>query len=210
MCGPLAIAVPVVGEGRRARLVSRLLYNAGRVATYVLLGFAAGAVGRSFIWAGLQRWVSVLSGVAIIMGLLVSLRWNADGIIAAGVARLKGRFASALRRRGHGATLTLGLLNGLLPCGLVYVAMTAAVGTGHATTGAIYLLVFGLGTLPMMLGLGLYFTGLNLRNRWRHLVPFSVAAVGVLLILRGSGLGIPLISPSLPETGRHCALCPDP
>ena len=207
MCGPLAIAVPVIGEGRRARVVSRLLYNSGRVITYVLLGLVAGALGRSFVLAGFQRWVSVVAGVAIIAGLLVSLKWSADGLIGVGVVRLKRWFGRALQRRTHGANFTLGLLNGLLPCGLVYVAATAAIGTGHVANGALYMLAFGLGTLPMMLGLGLSFVSFNWRGRWRHLVPASVAVVGVLLILRGSGLGIPLLSPPPPESGQHCALC---
>ena len=187
MCGPLAIAVPVVGVGRRARVVSRLVYNAGRIATYGLLGMVA--------------------GTAILAGLLVSLRWNADGLIGMAIMRLKRLFGAALRRRTHGANLSLGLLNGLLPCGLVYVAAAAAVGTGHVMTGALHMLAFGLGTLPMMLGLGLSFTVLNWRGRWRHLVPASVAMVGVLLILRGAALGIPLLSPAAAETGQHCALC---
>lgn len=207
MCGPLAIAVPVVGEGRRARIVSRLVYNAGRIATYGILGLLAGLVGKSFALAGFQRWVSVIAGGLIIVGLLISLRWPADGLIGGAVVKLKRLFARALQRRTHDANLSLGLLNGLLPCGLVYVAAAAAIGTGHIVTGALYMLAFGLGTLPMMLGLGLSFNGLNWRSRWRHLVPASVAMVGVLLILRGAGLGIPLISPPVPESGRHCALC---
>ena len=210
MCGPLVVAVPVIGEGRRARLFSRLLYHCGRLATYAALGLLAGAIGRSFLWAGLQRWLSVLAGAAILAGLVVSMKWNTDGWIGAGVVRLKGHFARALGRRSHGATFTLGLLNGLLPCGLVYVAMTAAIGTGHALAGAFYLVVFGLGTLPMMLGLALSFSTIRVPARWRHLVPASVALIGVLLILRGSGLGIPLLSPPPAESGRHCSLCDEP
>jgi sulfite exporter TauE/SafE len=207
MCGPLAIAVPVVGEGRRARVLSRLLYNAGRITTYAVLGLVAGLIGRSFVLAGFQRWVSMIAGVLIISGLLISLKWSADGLIGIGVVRLKRWFGRALQRRTHGANITLGLLNGLLPCGLVYVAATAAVGTGHGLNGALYMVAFGAGTLPMMLGLGLAIPRINGRGRWRHLVPASVALVGVLLILRGAALGIPLLSPAAPETGQHCALC---
>lgn len=207
MCGPLAIAVPVVGSGRRARLVSRLVYNAGRIATYGLLGIVAGALGETVALAGFQRWVSVVAGSLIIAGLLVSLRWNTDGWIGTAIVKLKRLFAQALQRRTHGANLSLGLLNGLLPCGLVYVAAAAAVGTGHLTSGPLFMLVFGLGTLPMMLGLGLSFSGIRALGRWRHLVPASVAMVGVLLILRGAALGIPLLSPAAAESGRHCALC---
>lgn len=210
MCGPLAVAVPVVGDGPRARIVSRLLYNSGRVLTYAILGLVAGVIGRSFVLAGFQRWVSILSGVLIIAGLLVSLKWSADGMIGLGVVRLKRLFGRALQRRTHGSNIVLGLLNGLLPCGLVYVAATAAIGTGHMVSGALYMLAFGVGTLPMMVGLGLSFSGFNRRGRWRHLVPASVALVGVLLILRGSGLGIPLLSPPWPESGEHCALCVEP
>ena len=92
----------------------------------------------------------------------------------------------------------IGLLNGLLPCGLVYIALAGSIGTGNATLGALYMLLFGFGTMPMLLAINLSggFVSASLRQRINKLIPTLVVIVGILFILRGLSLGIPYISPS--------------
>ena len=101
----------------------------------------------------------------------------------------------------------LGALNGLLPCGLVYVACAGAVATGGFASGLGYMMAFGIGTVPMMLGLSLL--GMKLRfaigSGFQRLIPISVAALGILLVIRGLGLGIPYLSPDLSGGHTHCA-----
>ena len=103
----------------------------------------------------------------------------------------------------------LGALNGLLPCGLVYVACAGAVALGGIAAGAGYLLVFGLGTVPMMLGIGLAgrLIRLGTRLRFQKATPYALAVVAILLILRGTSLGIPYLSPAGESQGAHCPVC---
>lgn len=209
MCGPLAMAVPVMGKGTAAIAFSRLIYNSGRLVTYMVIGILFGLLGQAFALAGIQRWISIAAGVVIIGALLVSLKWGNSTMMTAWIGRLKGLFGGALRNRTAPSLFALGLVNGLLPCGLVYVAAAAAVTTGAWYHGAIYMFFFGLGTLPIMLGIGMLIgrLGQQWRLRLQNLVPVSLAIVGALLILRGAGLGIPLLSPPPLESGEVCELC---
>jgi uncharacterized protein len=209
MCGPLVIALPAPG-GRGVPLVlGRVLYNLGRVITYCLLGVVFGLVGRSLALAGLQRWVSLGLGLAIVAGLLFSRshRWKAR--LARPVDRLKHALGYWLRQRSFSALLVFGLLNGLLPCGLVYVACAGAVATGGVVSAIEYMLVFGAGTVPMMLGLGLagHCLHASLRLKFQKLVPLCLIALAALLILRGLSLGIPYLSPNLSGGGHAAPAC---
>lgn len=209
MCGPLAMAVPVVGQGKAATIRSRLIYNLGRIATYALMGLIVGLLGEAFALAGIQRWVSLAAGVAILGGLLVSSRWLNGSGMTRWIARLKSGFGALLQRRSHASTALLGLLNGLLPCGLVYVACTAALASHAWWEGVGYMTLFGLGTLPMMFGFGLI--GVRFQNairfRMKSLVPVSFAIVGAMLLLRGLALGVPYLSPADPNAGPACPMC---
>lgn len=209
MCGPLAMAVPVLGQSRGAIVASRLIYNFGRVVTYVLLGLGFGLLGQTFALAGFQRWVSLVAGALILVGLFATGRFATGLPVTRLVGRLKRPFSILLQKRSVGSLFSLGLLNGLLPCGLVYVAGAAAMATGSLIGGASYMAAFGLGTIPMMFGFGLVGMKLQqlLRFRFQRLVPVSLAIVGGLLLLRGMALGIPYVSPADPATGPACPLC---
>jgi sulfite exporter TauE/SafE len=200
MCGPLALALPAGGGTRATFFAGRVAYNAGRILTYALLGAGFGLLGRTFAVAGLQRWVSLMAGAAILLGLLLSPRFFAGAPVARGVGWLKSALGHLLRRRALGSLLGIGVLNGLLPCGLVYAACAGATATGHPWTGLEYMIVFGLGTVPMMLALSLAGQKLQLAFRFKlqRLIPASLALVGALLLLRGMALGIPYLSPKLP------------
>ena len=210
MCGPLLLSLPM-GDGGIGRLaVRRLIYHAGRVLTYGLLGVVFGFLGQALGLAGLQRWVSLGAGILILAGLFawparVGIRWAARP-----VGWLKSAFGGLLRQRSGGAQFLLGGLNGLLPCGLVYVACASASATGGWWRGLEYMVVFGLGTLPMLFGLGLAGRYLHgwLQPRLRFFVPVCLAAMAALLILRGLSLGIPYLSPDL--AGPNGACCPLP
>ena len=127
--------------------------------------------------------------------------------MAQAVSGLKSAFRVLLRRRTVSSLGLLGLLNGLLPCGLVYAACAGAAALGEWLGGIEYMTLFGLGTLPVMLGISLSGRAIPVAWRFRlqQLVPFSIAVVGVLLILRGMALGIPYVSPDLAAgTCAHC------
>jgi sulfite exporter TauE/SafE len=131
MCGPLALALPATGGTRVSFILGRAAYNFGRIATYCALGALFGLAGRTLALAGLQRWLSLGAGVAILVGLTVTSRYALNPPLAHAVAWLKSGLATMLRRRSLGSLWLLGALNGLLPCGLVYVAGAAGGGDGR-------------------------------------------------------------------------------
>lgn len=207
MCGPLALALPTTGRGFGGLLTGRLAYNLGRLATYSLLGVLFGLLGKSLSLIGIQRWVSLAAGGLILAGLLLSTRLGVGTPMIKAVVWLKSGFGALLRRRTFAALGMLGLLNGWLPCGLVYAACAGAAATGGIASGLAYMALFGFGTLPLMLGIGLSGKALPLALRFKlqQLVPASLAVVGTLLVLRGLALGIPYLSPDLAAgTCAHC------
>ena len=199
MCGPLALALPGTGTTRAAFGAGRVAYNLGRIFTYSLLGALFGLLGRGFAVAGLQRWVSLVVGAAILLSLLTKKRLGLGVAPAKAIGWLKSSLGQLFRRRTLGALFAIGVLNGFLPCGLVYWACAAATTAGTVATGLGYMIAFGLGTVPMMLTLALAGQKLQVALRFKlaRLIPISLALVGALLFLRGLALDIPYLSPKL-------------
>lgn len=213
MCGPLALALPAARRQGFDFVIGRLLYNGGRVLTYGALGILFGLIGQTLVLAGLQQVLSILAGLFILGYLLLRNRpvfaVKGTGWIAAGVGRLKTSLGGLLKQRSKRALFGIGLLNGLLPCGLVYVALAAAAATGSAAGGLQYMLWFGLGTAPLMLGVSLFgrFLQGGLQRRFQQLIPVALAVMAVLFLLRGMALGIPYISPDLHAGPGHTGCC---
>jgi sulfite exporter TauE/SafE len=207
MCGPLALALPQTGNSGLSFSAGRFAYNLGRVATYCLLGIVFGLLGKTLLLAGIQRWVSIALGVALLIGLFASRKLALWRPVTALVGILKTKMSAQLRRRSFVALVTLGLFNGLLPCGLVYVAGAGATAAGGLLSGVSYMAAFGAGTMPMMLAIGLSgkLVPFSLRLKLQKAIPISVFILAALLILRGMALGIPYISPVLPaDSGMSC------
>ncbi|MGA2658360.1 MAG: sulfite exporter TauE/SafE family protein [Verrucomicrobiota bacterium] len=204
MCGPLALAMPGAGTSGPGFWAGRLGYNLGRILTYGALGVVFGLAGRSLFLAGLQRWLSIGLGAALLAGLLASRRLALWRPLTALVERLKSKMSVLLRRRSFASLVVLGLLNGLLPCGLVYAACAGAAATAGILAGAQYMAAFGAGTAPMMLAIGLCgrLVPLPLRLKLRKAIPISVFLLATLLVLRGLSLGIPYLSPD--SSGGAC------
>jgi sulfite exporter TauE/SafE len=206
MCGPLALALPAAGNTTPGYVLGRVAYNAGRIVTYCLLGFVFGLAGRTFLLAGLQRCVSIALGATLLFGLFASRKLALSRPVTSAVNQLKSRMSVLLRRRSFAALAVLGLLNGLLPCGLVYVACAGAAATGGTLAGASYMTAFGIGTVPMMLAISLSgkLVPPSLRLKLVKTIPVCVFLLGTLLILRGLSLGIPYLSPDMSGTGAFC------
>jgi uncharacterized protein len=206
MCGPLALALPATGDTTPGYVLGRVAYNAGRIITYCLLGIVFGLAGWTFLLAGLQRWVSIALGVALLLGLFASRKLALWRPVTWIVNQLRSRMSLLLRRQSFAALVVLGLLNGLLPCGLVYVACAGAAATGGILAGASYMGAFGVGTLPMMLAIGLSgkLVPPSLRLKLVKTIPVCVFLLATLLILRGMSLGIPYLSPDMSASGASC------
>jgi len=209
MCGPLLLALPVASGRAGDFIAGRAIYQLGRITTYAVLGVIAGLVGRSLLLAGFQRWLSLGLGVAILLGFFLSRKVAVAAPVVRLVARLKNLMAGQLRQRGFRSLALLGMLNGLLPCGLVYVALAGAVARGNLLAGMLYMTVFGFGTLPMMFSIALSgrLVPLPWRVKLRRAIPLGVCALAGLLILRGLTLGIPYVSPAwgVGGLGNCCA-----
>ncbi|MBP6574444.1 MAG: sulfite exporter TauE/SafE family protein [Flavobacteriales bacterium] len=200
MCGPIALAVPSPGNGWRARLMSTLILNSGRVSTYALLGALFGAFGTGLRLAGLQQSVSIIAGAVLLLSVIVPgllERWSPTGRLSLWIGRLRGALARNLKRTAPEALFFTGALNGLLPCGLVYAAAIGAAAMGTMQHGALFMMLFGLGTLPALIGLRMSgsMIGTSARALLRKASPVLVSALAVLMILRGLELGIPMVSP---------------
>ncbi len=191
MCGPIALSLPYQGSGRIYAAGNVLLYNLGRVTTYSVLGLLIGALGKGIFLAGMQSYVSIGLGVLLILVALFSinvesplLRWQPVARLNQWVKRQLGRL---LRSSGPKTLYGIGLLNGLLPCGLVYMAVAGAVNTNSALHGAFYMVAFGLGTIPLMLTTALagQFIPLRWRRYLRFAVPVFLLIFAALFIARG-------------------------
>ena len=211
MCGPLALSLPLNHTGRTGRVIAILLYNLGRTATYFLLGVVLGLLGRRIAITGYQQLFAVVTGSIILIVLLLGHSLPDIKIVSAFRQRLKKTLAYFLSRKNKSATFfIIGMLNGLLPCGMVYMAVAAALVIGGPLQSGLFMAAFGMGTLPLM-GL-LMLTGHHLsfafRHRIRKLPSFFVAVAAVLNILRGLNLGIPYISPAYPAATAQAISCP--
>jgi uncharacterized protein len=203
MCGPLALALPFAGRATRGLVISRLGYNLGRIITYCLIGALFGLLGKTFVLAGIQRWVSIALGLLLLAGLAASQRLTSWLPLTQAVRQVKMKMAPLLNRSSWQSSVALGVCNGFLPCGLVYVAAGASILSGNILAGMQYMLFFGLGTVPMLFAIGCSRTLFPPVWRLRLLkaVPASVFVLAALLILRGLALGIPYLSPDLASGG---------
>ncbi|MEM9920296.1 MAG: sulfite exporter TauE/SafE family protein [Bacteroidota bacterium] len=197
MCGPLALALPFGSRSPWQRAGKALAYNAGRIATYTLMGVLLGGVGQGIWLAGLQRTATIVFGVLLVVSLPLLYRfeqrmWSTAFYQKWSVYIQKG-FGRLFRSQSPLAIPGLGALNGLLPCGMVYMALAGALTQNGPINGAAFMFAFGLGTLPMMMAAILLGKTLlrHSGNLLRPLLYVSVWLIGLLSVLRGLQLELP-------------------
>lgn len=209
MCGPIAVALPLKEHNWSSKIAGGLLYNIGRSITYAAMGLLFGLLGQGIQLAGFQQWASILLGIILIGSVLYPYFFNQQLNFTNLVSGYAGRLVNNLRKlfsnRSMASLFAIGLLNGLLPCGLVYVAIAGAINTNSVTAGALFMGLFGIGTIPLMLLVSLSGNaiGTGLRTKLRKAVPYFVVLLGVLFILRGLALGIPYVSPKSEKLELH-------
>lgn len=203
MCGPIVLVLPGSARERWSFLASRLLYNLGRTITYAFMGAIIGLIGQSIALAGYQQWLGIAAGVLMILAVLLPSKAMRRVLPSRYYDRtlevLKARLGRLLGRSSQSSLFTIGLLNGFLPCGLVYMALAGSLTMGSAPGSALYMFLFGLGTLPVMFAAS-YASGLitgEVRRKITRVIPIGVVLLGLLFILRGLSLGIPFISPDM-------------
>jgi sulfite exporter TauE/SafE len=199
MCGPIALIVPVNG---RNVLLSRMLYNIGRSISYAFIGGFIGFLGWGIAIVGYQQGLSVGVGVILlIIGMRSFFKGGTTNFHIPGwskhIGGIKRQLGNYLQFKSFYGNLVLGMLNGFLPCGLVYVALAGALAQGSFVLGALYMFLFGLGTIPLMMVLlvSKQFLSEKLRFKLTKVIPVFTVFVACFIILRGLNVGIPYVSP---------------
>ncbi len=213
MCGPLSLALPVHHLSKTQKFFSFLLYQFGRILTYSTIGLLFGLAGRRIYIAGYQQWFSIAMGILVLS--IAALYFIGQKTVH---IKSLNRFyffvqqqISRLLKSANGpfSFLLMGMANGLLPCGMIYIALAATLSFTEVIQSVSFMAMFGAGTLPAMMLVG--YAGQMLNPEWRSnlrkLVPVFISLMGVILILRGMNLGIPFISPELPQVNGTAVIC---
>jgi len=202
MCGPLAFAIPSQRGGWVNIALDKLIYQFGRIISYCLLGLLIGLIGRQIWLSGFQQFFSIFSGILILMAacsrILKLPHFNKSPSFL--LKPFNRMFNYALKHKAN--HLIIGMVNGFLPCGFVYIALAGALNAGNIQNSVSYMFWFGMGTVPLMFitTFGMGFTGKMLRNKINRFVPYMMFCLGVWFILRGLELNIPYLSPAKSQT----------
>ncbi|GAB1857114.1 sulfite exporter TauE/SafE family protein [Flavobacteriaceae bacterium MHTCC 0001] len=202
MCGPIAFMLPVDRTNTVKKISQIAIYHLGRLLAYCLIGLAFGLVGKSLYIFGFQQELSATIGTLMIVSVIIPRyifrRYNILKPVYKIISKIKNALGSALKRKSMDTFLTIGFLNGFLPCGLVYMAIFAAITLGNATDASLYMATFGLGTIPLMTT-AIYLSNVlkgKFRQHIQNVIPVVIIIIGTLFIIRGLGLGIPYLSPT--------------
>lgn len=208
MCGPLMLAVPSNAQKRGQFLLERIVYHIGKAITYGLMGAILGFAGRSILM-DIQQNFSIIMGVTLLITVAIPLGLQSQleklSPLRYIYTLVKSKFSSLMKQRGYVALTLMGMLNGLLPCGLVYTALIGATVVADIWQSALFMVIFGIGTAPALILISL--SGKLISVKFRSLIsrafPAFSIALALILILRGLNLGIPMISPKVTQTVTH-------
>lgn len=208
MCGPLLLALPLDAETKKKVWRQMLVYHSGRILAYAALGGLFGLLGKGLAVAGFQQGLSIAAGV-FMLGMAV-MAWRFERLVTAlpgfgFVARKVKKGMSQLLRRPDGLFM-MGLLNGLLPCGMVYAALAGAIATMDAAGGSLFMVLFGIGTLPFLLTINVLgrSLGSGFRRFMRMAQPVLLLTAGLLLLQRGLHLDLSLFESAVPRAVFDC------
>ena len=202
MCGPIALMLPVDRTNQTKKVIQIMTYHLGRLSAYALIGLVFGLLGKGLFLAGIQQKLSIGIGVAMIIVILIPenvvARYNFSKPVFRIISKIKSTLGKHFKNRSFKSLFMIGLLNGFLPCGMVYVALFGAIAMQSESLGVLYMILFGLGTVPLMSSVVYLnsFLTIPIRNKIQKVIPIVTVIIGVLFILRGLGLGIPYVSPS--------------
>lgn len=202
MCGPIAFMLPVDRSNSIKKIGQITTYHIGRILAYSTMGFFFGLIGKNLYIFGLQQQLSIFIGVLMIVIAILPYKvinkYNASKPLHKLISKVKSKLGAALKKKTADTFLTIGFLNGFLPCGLVYMAVFGSLVSSSIVEGVLYMILFGLGTIPLMttaIYLGKFINS-TVKQRIQKMIPVFVVIIGVLFIVRGLGLDIPYLSPA--------------
>lgn len=221
MCGPIALAVPLNRTSTWTKLAGILQYNFGRIITYFILGAIVGVLGLGIQLIGIIQSLSVIAGVGIIL-----YAWRKQLFKAPFFQKFNTNVLQKFSSKSMGRILRndtafklflLGMVNGILPCGMVYTALITAIIAGNPLQSSLSMLFFGLGTLPGMVSIAFFANQIKpkFRTKINGVLPYLVTLVGLLIVFRGLNLDIPYISPKVKidqktrEVKMECCIVPN-
>jgi len=207
MCGPLAFAIPASQKGWGYIVADKFLYNLGRILSYTTIGFLIGFIGRQLWISGLQQGISLASGLLIVLAgfsRMFKIRLLNSKASSRFLAPVSKAINYAIQHRA--GNFAIGVLNGFLPCGFVYLALVGAINTASPLSAAQYMFWFGAGTFPLMLlaTISTGFMSLTVCRRINNALPYLMVCLGFWFILRGMDLNIPYLSPAINSTQSVC------
>lgn len=202
MCGPIAMALPIP---RESRIFGAVFYNLGRTLTYMFLGLILGSIGYAVQLSGYQHILSIFIGVLILLYLIIPRfikKYQSHYYNSLWMRWVKNKIGFFFKKKTMPATFMVGILNGFLPCGLIYAAIAGSLVTATYLEGALYMSIFSLGTMPMM-----FFAFLipmikqSSKFKLQKVIPVFMACLALLFIYRGVAIELPLIDPMLESAG---------
>ena len=195
MCGPLLLSLSLIKKNRGKLFRELFVHHAGRIFAYAVLGLIAGTMGQAMASGGMQQKLSIIAGVLLLILLVIPHMMKGKSKFS---VFLKKKWGQLINKSGFKNSFLIGTVNGLLPCGLVYAALASAAATGSIISGALFMVIFGIGTLPLLLVISVGGLKLNLSTKKlsSYVLPAATIITASLLILRGMNLGIPYVSPT--------------
>ena len=202
MCGPIAMMLPVDRSNEVKKITQIITYHIGKLTAYGILGLVFGLLGRSFYLAGMQQQLSIIVGILMILVAVIPekvfAKYNFSKPVYRVITKVKSSLGQQFKNKSYKSLFTIGLLNGFLPCGMVYVAIFGAIAMQSVSLGVLYMLLFGIGTIPMLTAV-IYISNVlsfSFRGTLQKIIPVVAVVIGMLFIIRGLGLDIPYLSPS--------------
>lgn len=203
MCGPIAMMIPLERNNSAKKVIQIMTYHIGRLSAYAVLGLVFGLLGRGFFMAGLQQQLSIFVGVMMILLAVVPenklAQYNFSKPVYHLISKVKQQLGKQLKNKSLKSLYLIGLFNGFLPCGMVYAALFGAIAMNNLSLSIAYMALFGLGTIPLMVTVQhlVQFSQLKFKSQIQKMIPVIMVVIGILFIVRGLGLDIPYLSPSL-------------
>ncbi len=208
MCGPLALALPIGKIPKKQAFFAKILYNLGRISTYSILGLVFGLLGKGIALFHIQQMLSIVLGIILLLIFVLKIYKISLPQFQFIHSFIKSTIAKNISPKSLIGFYIFGIVNGLLPCAMIYLALAGSVISSTAIDGMIYMLAFGLGTSPAMFFL--LQISRKLKNNHstilRKLSTTFSLTFAILLIIRGLNLGIPYISPLVAENAEKQAI----
>lgn len=213
MCGPLVLAIhknSSITSFNVKSILNPILYNIGRILSYILIGLIIGFFGEVIKFAIVQEQISIFTGVMLLF-IGITTKFNSTNTFKSQklnnvINYLKNKIAYLLKNQSNSKMFFLGVLNGFLPCGMVYMALASSLAMPDITHTMLFMASFGLGTSPLLISLFVTSNLIptSLRVKLNKFVPLITILLGFIIVLRGMNLGIPYISPDLDKAkDRH-------